>query len=274
MNATVTIEDVRMRDALNRLAALGLDTGRVLRVEGRKLLKEIIKRTPPDDRAQGENAIKQDIFGGRKVNLGHGNRITTIGIFYVIGENPRATRKKNGDVMLFASNDGSEIFGTESNHYRPNASIQEMAEVHQAARSRATGRVSIAGSMTRAVGRWRFVDRMTVKRSAANRYFRHVKKSVGKMKGGWGQAAQAVGISLPSWVSRHASTANGFVIDLLGKGDSPSLTVGNTTNGVRKKTMSAVSRALHNRVVSIRQNVARMIKHGAGKSGDYGYAKD
>ena len=245
MSATVEIDDVRMRDALNRLVSLGLDTGRVLRVEGRKLLKEIIKRTPPDDRAQGENAIKEDIFGGRKVSLGRGNKVTTIGIFYIIGENPRATRKKGGDIMLFASKDGSEIFGTEANHYKPNATIQEMDEVHQAARSRATGRVSIAGSMTRTVGRWRFVDRMTVKRSTANRYFRHVKQRVGKMKGGWGMAAQAVGITLPSWVSRHATVSNGYVIDRLGNGDSPSLTVANTTNGVKTKTLSAVKRALH-----------------------------
>lgn len=272
MSATVEIDDIRLRESLNQLAALGLETGRVLRVEGRRLLKEIIKRTPPDDRAQGENAIKQDIFGGRKVNLGKGNRITTIGIFYIIGENPRATRKKGGDIMLFASKDGTEIFGTEANYYKPNASVAEMDAIHQAARSKATGRVSIAGSMTHSVGRWRFIDRMTVKRSAANRYFRHVKQNVGKMKGGWGVAAQSVGVSLPSWISRHANSSNGYVLDRLQKGDSPSIIIGNTTKGVRSKTLSAVKRALNNRAISIAKNVERMIKHGPGASGDYGYA--
>ncbi len=268
MSTTVQIDDVRFRDALNRLASLGLQTGRVLKVEAKALLREIIKRTPPDDRAQGENAIKQDIFGGRKVNVGGGNLVKTIGIFFIIGENANAAQGKDG-AAYFPRRGGG--YAVEHNYWKPNATVQEMADVHNAARSRATGRVSIAGSMTKKVGRWRFVDRMTVKRSAANRYFRHIKQHVGKLKGGWAVAANALGINLPSWITRHANANQGFVLDDLGNGPSPSITIGNTSKGARSKTESAVKRALYNRAVKIKINVKRMLKHGSGASGDYGY---
>ena len=272
MSATVKVDDVKMRDALNSLVDLGLDTGRVLKVEARRLLKEVIKRTPPDDRAQGENAIKEDIFGGRRVNLGRGNVIKTIGIFWIIGDASKPQFRNDG-VAQFFTNQG-EVIGTEQRFYRPNASVEEMQRVHEAARSSATGRVSIAGSMTHSVGRWRFVDRMSVKKSTANRYFRFIKQHVGKMKGGWAVAAKSLGVNVSAWIDRHAGSQNGYVNQSLGKTDSPFITIGNTSRGVEKKMASAVKRALHNRAESIKLNVARMIKHGRGASGDYGYASE
>ena len=47
MSATLEIESEKFRLELNRLAGLGLEFGRILKVESRRLVKTFINFTPP-----------------------------------------------------------------------------------------------------------------------------------------------------------------------------------------------------------------------------------
>ena len=53
-----------------------------------------------------------------------------------------------------------------------------------------------------------------------------------------------------------------------------SIVVGNTAAGAEPRLGGIVQRAMAGRLKAISRNVRRMIKHGTGMSGDYGYATD
>lgn len=260
VNATVQIDDVKLRDALNRLAALGLDTGRVLRVESRRILESIIRQAPPSDQALGKGAVKTDL---RRVFMP------------VEGSIIRKARKtsQGGFQILWATSTG-QVFASRPEHFKPDAGPSELAALHQQHRG-ANGRVSGMGARVKKQGNQLNVfNRYVVPRAAFNRYQREKLANVGKLRAGFGHAAQQVGAMLPSWVRRNLTPDTGYVHDNLKTGDSPSLTAGNTAPGSSTRLRSIVNRAVNARVKAIATNVARMIKHGAGKSGDYGYAKD
>lgn len=272
MSASVEIDDVSMRDALNRLASLGLDTGRVLRVEGRRLINDIVSLTPPtggqsrvsqfvtidvNSRKQGELAVAKDLAN----------------IFEVLSDSTyayvRRTNKAQFPRAISVWQNGSNKRVIDIDHL--GTSIDEMRAFHRRMRSRATGRTPILRRHREdGLGRWKAYERMVVSKSMLEAYKREVKRDVGKMKGGWAAAASALGVSLPRWISRHAS---GDCVANLGRGDSPFIAAVNRTSGVASKTVSVVQWAMRRRANAIRINVARMIKHGAGKSGDYGYAQ-
>jgi len=259
MSATVHIDDVRLRDALNRLASLGLDTGRVLRVESRRILESIIKQSPPPDQALGKGAVETDlrrVFLPVEASILRKARKTSMGGFQI----------------LWATGSGG-VFAARQDRFRPDASQPELAALHAQQRG-ANGRVSGMGARVKKEGSLNVFNRYVVPRAAFNRYQRERLAHVGKMRAGFGHAAQKVGSMLPSWVRRNLTPDTGYVHDNLKTGDSPSLVAGNTAPGSASRLRGIVNRAVNARVTAIGKNVARMIKHGAGKSGNYGYAND
>ena len=260
MSANVQIDDVRMRDALNRLASLGLDTGRVLRVESRRILESIIKQSPPPEQALGASAVKSDL---RKVFLP------------VEGSIIRKARKtESGGFQILWATDSGQLFATRQEMFKPDAGPSELAAIHAAHRKN-NGRVSGLGPRVKKQGATMNVfNRYVVPRAAFNRYQREKLAHVGKLRSGFGHAAQKVGALLPSWVRRNLTPDTGYVHDNLGQGESPSLIAGNTAPGSSSRLAGIVNRAVNARVKAIAKNVARMIKHGRGASGDYGYAQE
>ncbi len=260
MSATVEIDDVRMRDALNRLVSLGLDTGRVLRVESRRILESIIKQSPPPDRSIGEAAVKTDL---RRV-------------FVPIEASILRKARKNsqgGFEILWATASG-QLFSVRPEHLKAQAGQSDMAAIH-AQHRKENGKVSGLGPRVKKHGgNLNVFNRYAVPRAVFNRYQRERVKHVGKLRAGFAHAAQQVGASLPHWVRRNMTPDTGYVRDNLTAGDSPSIVAGNTAPGSASRLAGIVKRAVNARVKAIAANVARMIKHGSGKSGDYGYASE
>lgn len=172
----------------------------------------------------GKNAVRKDLAG--KSGMG--------GVIFVVLETTKAhweTLTAQGTQELaFKRKDGS-VYGVERDYYDPTPSTKTMYEHHTRFRSKVTGRVTTAGTKNRKVGRWKFVDRLHLRKSSLNAYVREMQKDVGKTKAGWISpmryfCSQTNGHVKPTvsgygWVFRHhspgshnllATNAEGFAL--------------------------------------------------------------
>jgi hypothetical protein len=261
-----------------------------LKQQGKLLLIDLVHRTPPFDFAgklsgkaaqkRGENAIAGDQFGGRTVNVG-GFRAKTRGFFIVsdaILDAPisNAKKKRSGNwwdsdmdkiVSMFTDKKG-RVYGVEKQLYRPNATVAEMVAHRNRYRSKATGQMSKAGLRTRNVGRRVFIDRMVVKKSAADKFLKFLYKQVGYMAAGWAKAATQLGGAgkIPAWIKRHDAPGHGAVEI---RGDDVQLVISNKNvypalQGIVERR--AVS-ALKNRVWAMTNRTEHYLKKDAKDSG-------
>lgn len=268
MSLSITINDAGLRHELNRLNQMGLSMGRVLKVETRRLLKDIVRLTHPQNKAQGETAVSRDM---RR-------------IFMPLdpGQMKLATRlnKRGGQVVaavdyvpLWTKN--GKVFGTPRENFKPDMTEEEMRVVHQS--KRVNGKVRGQGHAKAQLitNRLTVFNRIIVKRAPFKRYQREVLSHVGKMRAGFAQGLKALGESVPGWVDRNIWPAVGYTIANLNDGNAkPGITVSNHSPGVVEKMGETVQLAVNARAMAIEKNIARMVKHGAGKSGDYGYATE
>ena len=232
----------------------------ILRQQCRLLVADIAKRTPPNDWAgsgkgkqAGENAITGDLFGGRSVNVG-GFRAKTRGFFIVTD----SKIEERDDIVSLFTNKKGEVYGVEKHLYRPNASVAEMIAHRDRYRSKKTGQMSKAGLRSRTVGRHVFIDRMIVRKSAANKFLKELHKRVGYMAAGWENAANQLRASLPAWITRHS--AAGFA-RIEGQGDDFGIVITNRTVypsvvGIVKRRVAS---ALENRVYAMQAQAVRFL---------------
>lgn len=268
MSVSITINDDKLRDQLNRLHKMGLSMGRVLKVETRRLLKDIVRLTHPDNKAQGETAASRDL---RR-------------IFMPLdpGQMRLANRlKKRGGLVVAAVDyvplwtQNGKVFGTPRENFKPDMSEQEMHTIHQS--KRVKGKVRGQGYAKLAVisKRLTVFRRIVVKRSPFKRYERQVLSHVGKARAGFAQGLQKLGENVPAWISRNIGPGVGYAIADIADGNAkPSITISNQAPGIVEKMGDTVRWAVNARAMAIEKNLARMMKHGAGKSGDYGYATE
>lgn len=204
---------------LDRFASrTGRRVGEVIKQRSGHVARELAYVTGPrglnhTTKKRIENSIRGDLLG--RYNGGQP------GIFYSA---PLALLRKwynispTGMVRTWATKDG-RVYGTESDLYRPNASMAEMESHHR--RYFKNGRMTKAGHFTRDIGRWKFIDKMVVGKTAAAAYLRRVLQRVGWSKAGWITAALHVGgrvpaggrLRVPMWVLRHARKAPGRGVD-------------------------------------------------------------
>ncbi|NBR87388.1 MAG: hypothetical protein EB141_13345 [Verrucomicrobia bacterium] len=259
----VTVEDIGFRDKLNQLAARGLEAGRVLRVEGRRVLQEVMRHTYPESRQQGENKVRGDLA---KVFLPVGPESVTMG--------RRSQKKSAADYVPLWTVKTGKLYATAHANFKPDASESEMSAIHKSKRNSRGSVRNFAPKLAAATPKRTMVNRIVVRRTTFNRYQRAVLTHVGKLRAGWAKGLQACGVTPPNWILRNATPDAGYVIDKLGKGDAPSLTVANTSAGAASMLHGFLTRALNARRMAIGENLKRMLKHGPGASGDYGYAKE
>lgn len=116
--------------------------------------------------------------------------------------------------------DSGVVYGVEMHLFRPYADEAVMRAHHMRYRSRTTGRVSRAGVGQidgKQIGRWKFVDRMHVRRAALEQYVAKERSHVGTAKAGWLPAIDkftqnAITARPPrniGWVRRNAVRARG-----------------------------------------------------------------
>jgi len=243
MQPTINIDTRRWNElALSLSVALKKDASEVLRDESRLFLKQCISFTPPRNKKQGENAIAQDILGGRK--LGKGAK--SVGIISPIHPYMEGDGKQRGSYrVLFSTKDG-RTFGVENHLWKPGASQDEIKKMHYSSRGGRRNRVSTAGSYTLDQGRWKWVDRMFTKRENIEQYLKTTFKKVGRLKAGWLPAFTALGGKAAAWIQRHSSGARGYFIDNTSNVTAPSVTLENHAAGVGE-TERTVKNALRAR---------------------------
>jgi hypothetical protein len=216
----VQLNSANLDFALQRLAlAAKVDLGKVIKQEGGNVAKSIMMILPPTPvpgttkprgsglslkaKQQGENAIKSDLFGGRRLS---GARYASIGLFQRIGgstlQPPKRARTETAAVRL--GWERSKTIRIYFKYWRPNASDGELNNFHLRFRNR-YGRVPFVSQST--IGRWKVQDQMWISNGTADKYLKAVQSRVGYAKAGFAAAALACGIRIPAWVSRHAQRA-------------------------------------------------------------------
>ena len=216
----VTLNSAKLDYALQRLAsAARVDLGQVIKQEGGNVAKSIMLIIPPTPvpgstkprgsglstkaKQQGENAIKSDLFGGRRRS---GARYASIGLFQRIGNStiqpPKRERTETAAVRL--GWESSKTIRIYWKFWRPSASVAEMNNFHLRYRNK-YGRVPFVSQST--IGRWKVQDQMWISNDTADNYLRWVQQWVGWSKAGFASAALACGIRIPAWVRRHAPKA-------------------------------------------------------------------
>ena len=98
--------------------------------------------------------------------------------------------------------------------------------------------MSSAGSRTRDIGRWKFLDKMFVSKDTLTEYIQNTIKKVGIAKAGWANCALQLKkvnkgkltADIPPWVIRHtADFKNGKTEDLTSDPKNPRVIMTNTT---------------------------------------------
>lgn len=217
---SVALNSAKLDYALQRLAsAARVDLGKVIKQEGGNVAKSIMLIIPPTPvpgstkprgsglstkaKQQGENAIKSDLFGGRRRS---GARYASIGLFQRIGNStiqpPKRERTETAAVRL--GWESSKTIRIYWKFWRPSASVAEMNNFHLRYRNK-YGRVPFVSQST--IGRWKVQDQMWISNDTADNYLRWVQQWVGWSKAGFASAALACGIRIPAWVRRHAPKA-------------------------------------------------------------------
>ncbi len=176
----------------------------LLKEEMRLLLRDIVRFTPPQKgHAQGRNAIKGDLFGGKRKS---GSRGSSVGLFQRIGTSRLAIpeRARHSGAATYAVNLGWEnakrvrIF---KQFWKPEASVDQMRAFHKRFQNKRTGRVGFVSQSV--IGRHKVQDQMWVSNKSADAYFKMLADRVGLARAGWNSAANAVGLRLPNWVTKH-----------------------------------------------------------------------
>ena len=173
----------------------------------RLLCVELARRTQPfgaetGGAKVGEKAITRDL-------LGRGG--SRAGIFAPISGAIEAGfrfSKTTSNVRLFVKKDGT-VYGTDKSLFRPDASVGDMAAFHRG--KFVNGKMSSAGSRTRDIGRWKFIEKMFVSGGTLDEFMKAQFARVGIAKSGWASCANqlrrvvsgSMTRGIPGWVTRH-----------------------------------------------------------------------
>lgn len=208
MTETVTFDDSRFQAILQILAdVVPVDAKTLLKDEMRLFLKQALNFTPPKTRAQGEQAIEDDLgrtFTGASEDF----------LLYEFGESSANIDQwftnRNGE-KVHAQFDNMDTLGRGMNAY------------HQSQRN-ARGRSGFGKPRGNKHGEnWK--ARYVVGYEALTAYKARVKARVGMMKSGLGIAYAKLGGKLPDWVSRHIAKQLGTLRDNLDVPNHPSIVV-------------------------------------------------
>lgn len=158
------------------------------------------------------------------------------------------------------------VYGVENTNFVH--TVEQLAPLHQANRSESTGRVSKAGSYTKNVGRWKFIDRAVVSKETFERYLAIVYAKVGKLASGWlpafryFQAKSRVPVQwpVPAFISRHATNDGGFQDSMNNEGDGFLKGFMNSRFGERGRFLQAYEVARRTRERDMSRNVIKRLE--------------
>jgi len=260
MGASVTLEKTGMEEFFEFYAKARQKTmPEVLRINARLLAVELAHRTQPygkEDSVKkvGESAVARDLLGGKK----------RYGIFSPISPSIENGMEEysTGNIRLFVKKDGT-VYGTDRAHILNSASAGTLRGIHREAFQ--NGKMSSAGSRTRDIGRWKFINKYFVPASVLSSYVASAQAKVGLAKSGWAACAKqlkgAVKGSptrgIPRWVTRHLGDFGfGYIQDNADKADNPSITLTNTCRYADKVCPENTRAAA---VAMVKQNMVKQV---------------
>lgn len=260
MGASVTLEKTGMEEFFEFYAQARQKTiPEVLRINARLLAVELAHRTQPygkNDAVKkvGEAAIARDLLGGKG----------RYGFFAPIS--PAIERGmeeySSGNIRLFVKKDGT-VYGTDQAHLLNSASAGTLRKLHRSAFK--NGQMSSAGSRSRDIGRWKFINKYFVPSDVLSEYVQSAQAKVGLAKSGWAACAKqlkgAVKGSptrgIPRWVTRHLGDFGfGYIQDNADNADNPSITLTNTCRYADKVCPENTRAAA---VTMVKQNMVKQV---------------
>ena len=212
----ITVDTKGFAKQVDRLAReIGLTAKIVMRDQMRLWLNDLMKRFPPTGAkgltATGKGSISASKQG--KDRVAKDVRKVIVGV-----DDADMKEMRQGErIFLVHKTKGVEfggtgaIYGVDRDLYDRSASMSRIRAHHERFRRKSDGRVTEAragsekGRNTLNIGRWKFVDKLHVKKSAQRRYIRERQKQVGKLKAGWLPAAQVFGARPPAFVRKQAT---------------------------------------------------------------------
>ena len=181
----------RFQDGITRLTEVfGKDAGEMTTKWCRVLLKDIISRTPPETKGQGERAVVRDIKKAvEPIGLAKNDfRAFARGNFtWTTFEDSKSIRnviKKKDDVAF------KEIMKN-----IPSLNRYTLTKFSPSLHKDVIGRSGKVNKSQR---------KMTLDKEDWIAYAKQVMANVGKLKASWSPAAKALDVKLPTWAERHA----------------------------------------------------------------------
>jgi len=235
---TVTLDSTKFNMQMNALhdAFVGrgqmADAANIVRDEARRFVHQAIRFTPPKSLSQGRKAVARDIT----------HAMTPLRENFFRNERVR-------EMIREENTEGIESFLKNSKGWKGWRVEKFAPDLHTKVRDR-RGRVQREKRVfILQLAKWK-------------KYVREVQSRVGRMRAGWGPAAESLGLALQSWVRRH-TVRSGFVLNNLGNGQLPSITIGNTTKGI-SQIRHVVQSALNARSEAMGRR-ARLVLSGYAK---------
>ena len=240
-NATIQIESTGLEEMFRFYGAVKQKTlPDTLRIHARLLCVELARRTQPfGDKSGGEKigekAIAKDIYGGRRSSgKGKGRaglfaHVTPLQLVYM------DTVSDTADIFVHATKDG-KVYGVDRAHFVPDATPSWIRGIHK--NHFVNGRMSAAGGDTHNIGRWKFINKYFVPKSALGEFVAAQYAKVGIAKSGWAWCAKqlknpvkgSATRGIPKWVTRHLGDYGlGRVEDNADDQVNPRITLTNTT---------------------------------------------
>jgi hypothetical protein len=230
------------------------DLGTVVQERGAIMVAHLIAYTPP-------GASRGQALGDRgginaKVAKGRGESSIAADIAALFPPAPRGSDEKIQGMMdsgfEFGTGRGKKII---KQHAK---SLSEMKRIHDAARSKSSGRVrtgSVGQSMALA------------KKSLRNQYIKQAKKKVGILNAGWLRAARKLKTAkrnTPAWITRHGQQAGG--VDFRHSKSGLTITVSNGVQYFPKNMTSRIDRVVNRGVYGLEKALENMIARNAAKA--------
>lgn len=111
------------------------------------------------------------------------------------------------------------------------------------------------------VQKWQKV--WVLRTQSVGRVLRAARSHIGRGKAGWMEAAKALGVKVPDWISRHVSSP-GRVQDLTKGTDKPRIIVSNEVPFIQEAgaDLRIVNRAMANRIRNIKVKIEKAVRAG------------
>lgn len=252
MTPTITIDTSgfqrRMEELHDALIGAGKagDAATIVEDEARLFVKQVIRLTPPKNKAQGEKAVARDlsqIFTGVSDEL-----LNTIGSDHGVS-----------GIDAWLSTDGKmKLTHAKWDRIDPTGSGME---AHHRAHQNARGRTEKLKKNYADKSVW-YAPYVVSHQDYAN-YVKNVQSYVGRRKAAWAVSYQKIGGTVTRWISKHVVGAKGLCVDELKVPNRPSVVMVNFAPGIREDER-IVRSALRIRMSAMKRRM-RLVLSGYSK---------